>query len=784
MDRRSAVVSLLRSIGAQTKRLGRRPICAEALSCPPEEAATRREDGRLSWRGQELAKQIFELFDGDQDGSLSRSEFSHYLAGVGRMMETEQGVHELPMSLEQFVVYREAIELNWPIEVDAVTAGLSGTTVVLEEWARCAAEFDLLDRDFDKSGEAHGKVPAVAFQQLCYNCGGDAYFTAECELSTARQAAHNSVCTSVRKAYAKRHAFEDTIQRSTTEDDPAYVYREAFLGWWFSNRPRPDDRAISRLALACTKALCSFARQIFRTATKVANAIFSQFARGILPFGRIQNAKSCSVANLDVEVHIGSLDRSDNGSGASLELRFGMIENTQPFLTQMQIPSGAGSSIVVDFALQPSADTTVLLHLKKQLVKFFNLCFLADLKRLPGDFLGVRVLIVHGSDGSSPRFARVQLLWRATIDGWLQRSAGLGSVLDLIHNAKASLRINKTLTDMLLNDTLNPNYGLEISAKASASYANFLCGLLLEEELYARRERAIIKQREEALERKAQRKAHERTLASHGPILEMNELSGLGVMPLPTKAAKIAEPIYRQRCKYEKALDRHLWRIVRCLKGTNQLQLELSFRHVHEFLFENTFLRNFIDANTSRRLGNLLDGKGALSACWRRVSVAIADELSKLSTEIEKIEALDRERRAADAKAEAERLNSMSPVDRKRLAFAREMMKLQRNLGSKFSSRETTADIAERASVQRSQPYRQQNAHVDLLRRVQVNHAKAARVALDLYALCCDTLLGPACVTLHSDRFCLSVDIDGFDVFDVLPSLSPECHSSRKVPQA
>ena len=84
IERRSVVISLLRSLTTQLRTVDQPPISqseeAEGLTASTQQkhAALRRaskELQQLSWRGIEKSLELFELFDVDRDGALSYSEF-------------------------------------------------------------------------------------------------------------------------------------------------------------------------------------------------------------------------------------------------------------------------------------------------------------------------------------------------------------------------------------------------------------------------------------------------------------------------------------------------------------------------------------------------------------------------------------------------------------------------------------------------------------------------------------------------------------------------------------
>jgi len=272
IERRSVVISLLRSLTTQLRTVDQPPISqseeAEGLTASTQQkhAALQRaskELQQLSWRGIEKSLELFELFDVDRDGALSYSEFRGYLVAVGRPDEIDAHVlsnreawqcyiYDLYgttdaglLGPDGFCMYRAAIEHTHPLEDDLLRVGIDLLPKSLAQWEKNQRSFDRLDTENPEEDEngalVAGRVPVAQMQQLIADCG-EVLTDEEVTLALHAHLGHNALMGEVREYYASRNEFAYHQVSLVDGTDRDHLYRDAFLAWWMSPRPKPVIR--------------------------------------------------------------------------------------------------------------------------------------------------------------------------------------------------------------------------------------------------------------------------------------------------------------------------------------------------------------------------------------------------------------------------------------------------------------------------------------------------------------------------------------------------------------
>lgn len=148
---------------------------------PPD---AHRTEWRLSALGKEKCAIVFERFDLDQDGAWSYCEFLEYLAAL-EQERVQPEIHafadnpeiwqmymsdlfdmdaHLRLTFSGFIMYREAIEQDTPLEKDLQVLG------ILMEW-NGLAKMRVYSRLFDEYADAEGGVDLEMAQYLFAECG-------------------------------------------------------------------------------------------------------------------------------------------------------------------------------------------------------------------------------------------------------------------------------------------------------------------------------------------------------------------------------------------------------------------------------------------------------------------------------------------------------------------------------------------------------------------------------------------------------------------------------------
>lgn len=715
LDRRSSIVSSLRSVNGHISRLGLSPLSqGESLSEEIDRTMLRRQlmtttrSGRLSWRGLELAHALFDAYEVN-----GRLNVAAYLSDLGRDDQVKR------CNLEEFVQHREEIEAQRPIEADMLALGFVAMPLILHRWKKYGRTFD--------SFEGGSKVSVEHFKQLCFECDASAG-----SLLLKTHLDHNVVCSSVRDDYARRHRVFGCAQTSRVMSDREFLYRDAFLAFLFSGRPN-DQKGCASLFSDFVRGFRTFLRQRTNSLSRALHTLSTIVARGFLPPGRTCSAKAADAATLNVSVLVGD----GGGRGAGVEVRYALVDPVR-FSTEKKLPKNVGSCVLIDLAIRSGTERKHIMRLKKQFVVMFKRYVENDFKKFLPGFFGIRLVHVETT-------FRVQLLWRqdATLDSMLLRRKIYAKASDFFQECRASLRFAMSLTE-LLSSAGEP---LELEASCSLSYARDLISLLLEEVLYHRKEERKREEMEQGIKRAAHHKAIERTIASHGRITDNKVDDLIGITGYVEEIRTDTVAMERHRNQEDAQSESHLWRFLRLLRGSKHLQFEFAFGGIGDLLFNNAMASTLLGRHQRRALQEALSN---IDQWWKQVISSMSDEMDKLWNKVRNVEEAEAKRGAARDKAEAERLANMSETERKREAFDEEKKKLLQSMKREDDIDRTLAAAAAAAAD-------------------EVEEAKRLRDALEFYELCCTAFVGPLNVTIQSSNVTLSVEFDGMDIFDNLP---------------
>lgn len=672
VDRRSAVVSLLRSTRAQLVAAGQKPLSPEV-----EEEVPKKSGLEFAWRRKEVAREVLEAFDVDGDGALNDTEWANY---------------------RRCVAGDETLR-----EDDVLAADLSLFSEKILEWRRVA-------RDFDGN-----------FASSCAACGATYFSRSEADVLARDHFRKNRACAELRAEHARKHLFEEP--RSSRIKDPNRLCKDGFLAWWFSNRPQPEFGFARAAASACFR-LGRGLRAIKRHTDLIASEIGKLVERGLLQRARLQAAK-LSAATLEASVTVGE----GSTPGARLDLKLGPIENSHRFAADLQIPAAARASVNLDVQVRPGTDRATVRRLADKATTVFRRHFEADFKCWPG-FLGLRVFPVGDS-------LRLQLLWKTTLDDWLQRVLGLPDALDFVPEAEASLKLGQSIPDLLLS----ASHEFWASASLRITYAHDLLGLVLGEVIASRRDATQTRERDSQNRRRAYDAAVSRTRASHGPILAAGEHPEAGVTGYGAPRKDLTDAQARLRDRFDIFFDEHLARFQRILRGTRSARFAFHFKTLEQLLRDNALVRNLLGPPKPLRAATTTKH---VAVWWAEVSSKVASEIEALWAQVDNEESREQVRLRKQAQDRADRLAALSAVERKRLDFAEDLAKLQAKMQGEHPAQHEDSDP-------------------------RVAHAKTLRDGLELYSLACTALTGPTNLTVHSRQLRVTVVMQGLELFDVFP---------------
>ena len=217
--------------------------------------------------GVDKVRLIFDRFDLDGSGALTLLEFRGYLEALGRMPPNPAAVRagaatapdpasvSVPYSAVEsaeafaawghdlyqvsgaglltfggFLALRLATERVTPLMADLRRLRLGEHHTGAEEFARARRCFDAFDVSEGRGVVANGEL------QLLLHASGFTTTREEVGHILARMWAVNAIAAEIRTGYAKRRFYTFEQLSSVDPEDTDAVYREAFCGWWASQR--------------------------------------------------------------------------------------------------------------------------------------------------------------------------------------------------------------------------------------------------------------------------------------------------------------------------------------------------------------------------------------------------------------------------------------------------------------------------------------------------------------------------------------------------------------------
>ena len=734
-DRRSAVVSLLRSVCEQLRKNKNAPLSrdAEALgltnSCQPKYALSTFK-GKLSWRGAELCATLFDAFDGDNDKRWTYSDFRRYLEAVGRPAEFEAVVLDSSESfrcyfddlygtdernligLEHFRNYRECIEDVHPVEKDVLACGLSASPQVLEAWRAVRKTWDALiafgahplvvsirralPMEQAEERPPH-TLPAAMFRQLCHDSG----LTLMAEEAAKLWHVHtrkNALMVEIRTEYKYKHRF-GFHQLSHVDSDPSLIYRDAFIGWWFAGRPLlPTAPRGAGAVLGLRRML----RRVLTTGNACYTRVKRAVDRGLL--ARLGLVKD-DLATLDLSLATGDegkdLQDEEGRLGVEIDVEHG--EDATSTKAKLQVPSQSGASLNLDFPCREDADEDDLRRFKKRLKVVLEQYVVPPLQELTPGFHTVRVIKVMPytppddpakpkpkakkakkveveEADDEPEVIRVQFLWKNELnaDAFLRRRVGLGLGLKaLVPEFAWSLRCATSLEDLLDNTRVSlgaPDFSLRMSLHAI--YARKVLHRVGEEVLHALDEEADLLKAARESSAMAHERAVRRSVESHGALLKDGErpIAGITGHAAP---AQTASAVREEHDASEANATRNvLWTCVRWLGATKAQKLDFVFRDLREGILGSPAILALVPAAWLPSLKQLLD-KGGVAKLWSRWRTSAEAELGGLWREVEDVEGAIQARAEAIVQAEKDAWAALTEDERTRRRFEQEKKALQ-----------------------------------------------------------------------------------------------------------
>ena len=570
---------------------------------------------------------------------------------------------------------------------------------------------------------AKNKMPATEFQYICGACG--------CALSSRDSTytlrllrARAFVNASLRKDYKRRHTFGFHETSKVDADDVDFVYRETFLAWFFSGAATKKD-----LYAASVLSLRRWLRRLVSNTRTFMGLLGDIVDRGRLLKERLA-ALATERADLDVDIRVLASDKNDDDS--DLDDGGLVAEGSLTYLTDLSNQS-KDASVIVDFQVRKNiADKNDLKRLVKVATKLLQEDFDPELKRLFPKYAGLKVLF-------KDKIIRVLLTFQdkgPSLDGMLSRV--LGVPLSTLITPKVSFRSALSLSDLLLRRGFCAGKDLALQLRLKGTYAHASLAMTFEELL------------EDAAEDEATLTQDQERKKRANDLAKARNSEKIGIEELPTEKSDVTEEAADRALK--QARRTWLRRMLRYLRSTKAAHLNFTFSSLSELLFENAAIGALLPADWRRTLEPLLKEAGGLAAWWARYSNCLADDMALLRS------AVDRPEKRKEPNFETTTARKLPDEEKRR--FVDDMRRLTKNNNGKNAKKDPSSPSKE-------------ESFVDMLRRLDGNHAATLREGLDVLALASELLVGPKAIALQSGRLLLKLDLEGCDIFHALPKSSP-----------
>jgi hypothetical protein len=366
----------------------------------------------------------------------------------------------------------------------------------------------------------------------------------------------------------------------------------------------------------------------------------------------------------------------------------------------------------------------------------------------------------HETDEIS--IVRIAFMFRpaSNIDVFLKKfEIGLKFV-DILPEFSASLTTSATLNNILESKKFCLGQDLAAIASISATVARKIVGKVFEEILYFV-EQGSSQERVEKLERKgifgaAVKRSKEAIFGKSKNGQDINNMNqDVSVTGFKEDRRDNVDSHISTKQFLVKLVRLLSWSTINFLKTTKATNSDYSFPNLSEMLFGNAWIRSKLPSWVNR---DVLEEPGHLAKLW-------TGSLDWLHTNLqvhwrrvlnnEKAEEIWREQ---TQKAHEERLAKMSKKERANYEFMEEKRALALKLKSLGIDSGGVLEV-EKEVIDNAQ----------FLRREKGESLKSERLLLETYNSCCNSLFGVHAVVVQCGVHRLSFELQGCDIFDMLP---------------
>jgi len=151
----------------------------------------------------------------------------------------------------------------------------------------------------------------------------------------------------------RKNEFATNIQASKINvDDTVSTYRDGFLAWMVSGRPKPPVNKFEKFFIWAKTSSVRYLLEASRTISAYRSSIQKLCQREIFS-PRLLGGLKMDVASLSGQILIGSEDEVDEGMSANLT--YTKIERAAQEFAMMKLPKGTGTAFIVDLLIMSDA---------------------------------------------------------------------------------------------------------------------------------------------------------------------------------------------------------------------------------------------------------------------------------------------------------------------------------------------------------------------------------------------------------------------------------------------
>jgi hypothetical protein len=196
----------------------------------------------------------------------------------------------------------------------------------------------------------------------------------------------------LREEYKHKHRF-GFHQPSSVTSDAAFVYKDAFVAWWFAGRAHEKRPYFREKASGSLLGLRSFLRGAFDMGRRGYERVKRAVDRGLLDKVKLAMVKE-RLATLDFSFEVGDegKDLQDEEGKIGIEIDVEHGDDATSTKAKLQVPSQCAASISIDLPAREDADPDEVRRLRKDLKLFLDKYVVPHVQELTPGFQQLRVV--------------------------------------------------------------------------------------------------------------------------------------------------------------------------------------------------------------------------------------------------------------------------------------------------------------------------------------------------------------------------------------------------------